>query len=109
MNASDLKKLSFSERYVLYTALLRMVKANDGTGFHNNDQGHPAYRAGESGKHDYDALGDSPERNTLFQMMRALSESLVDCGDFRASDFVTDWASFCRLAVAAYEADRGTN
>ena len=103
MKASDLKKLSFSERYVLFTALLKMVKSADGTGFHNHDQGHPAYVAGRSGKHDFAALGDSPERNSLFQMMQALSESLSGCTDFAHTDFVTDWAAFCRLATDAYE------
>jgi hypothetical protein len=106
MNASSLKALGFSERYVLFTALLRMIKANDGTGFHNNDQGHPAYVVGKSGKYDYDQLGDSPDRNALFQMMKTLSESLEGCTDFAPEDFVTDWDSFCRLATAAYEAHR---
>lgn len=93
----------FGQRYVLYTALLQMVRSCSGTGFHNLDQGHPAYRLGCSGKADRPAMGDAPENNDLYGMMRELSESLRDCKDFRREDFVFSWADFCQMATKAWD------
>lgn len=107
MKVLELEELNFGHRHVIYTALLKMVKRNDGTGFHNSDQGHPAYRIGCDNKWDYDAWGDSPEHNELYQAMRILASSLSDCPDFAPSDLVTDWSSFCRMATEAYTKHNG--
>ena len=96
------KEFTFSAKYVLLRALLDQVRRNTGLGFHNNDQGHPAYTIGKSGKWDYNAFGDSPEHNSLYQMLKDLSEELKDCRDFRHCDLVFSWADFCRLATDAY-------
>jgi len=104
MKPEDLGKMDFSCRYELYTALLNMVKSDAGTGFHNHDKGHPAYTIGASdGSYDLQVWGDSPEHSHLYQMMKALSDSLADCGDFRHDERVTDWQSFCRLALCSHE------
>ena len=34
------------EQYLIFEALVRAIETNSGIGFHNDDQGHPAYRAG---------------------------------------------------------------
>ena len=96
----------FGQRYVLYTALLQSVRSCSGVGFHNCDQGHPAYRVGCEGKFDQQAWGDSPENNHLYGMMRELSESLRDCKDFGPADFVFSWADFCRMATKAWDERR---
>jgi hypothetical protein len=38
------------ELAMIYQGLLCLVKSNSGVGFCNNDQGHPAYKAGIDGK-----------------------------------------------------------
>ena len=43
-----------------------MIETNSGIGFHNCDQGHPAYLLGaDDGKVDPVMGGDSPEKNDL--------------------------------------------
>jgi hypothetical protein len=101
------ESFGFSERYCIYRALLDSVQRNSATGFHNCDQGHPAYVMGRMGKSDYNAWGDSPEHNRLYMMMKELAESLHDCPDFRHDEFVFSWKAFCRLATDAYERARG--
>ena len=94
-----------SERHLIYESLLHAVKSNSGIGFANADQGHPAYRVGRSGKHDYEAFGDAPERNILFRMMHELSVTANAADEsFTASgDLIFCWADFCTLAADAYD------
>ena len=40
------------EKYMIFRALVRMIKTNSGDGFLNSDQGHPAYLLGAQGKVD---------------------------------------------------------
>jgi hypothetical protein len=103
MHVLELENLEFRERSLLYSGLLLMVKSNSGTGFANNDQGHPAYRAGRSGEDDYNTLGDSPAHRPIYQLMKALGAGLAEGGEFAATDIVTDWSSFCILATDAYD------
>ena len=53
------------EKYLIFRALVRMIKTSSGDGFLNSDQGHPAYLLGTQGKVDAVMGGDSPEK-TLF-------------------------------------------
>jgi len=53
-------------------------------------------------------FGDSPERNSMYQMLKELSESLKDCDDFRPEDFIHSWNDFCRIARHAYETHKNT-
>ena len=103
------ESLSPSERSLIYEVLLHAVKSNSGIGFANTDQGHPAYRVGRDGKYDYQAFGDSPERNSLFRMMHELSVSANETDEsFTSSgDLVFSWADFCRLATDAYAQHQG--
>ena len=94
---------NFSARYILFDSLLNSIKSNSGNGFHNNDQGHPAYRIGCDEDIEIKDHGDTPERNELFKMMRELSESLEGCTDFSPDDFVTKWSDFCKMATDAYD------
>jgi hypothetical protein len=103
---SSFENLSFADKQLVYRGLLCLVTSNSGYGFCNNDQGHPAYAVGQSGEHDSQQLGDSPDRNHLFQMMHTLSVELsaaeID-SSAEISDYVFCWADFCRLAYTAYE------
>jgi len=101
--------LSTSERHLIYESLRFAVKSNSGLGFLNADQGHPAYRVGRTGGHDFHALGDAPEHNRLFKMMHELSISANAADEsFSASgDLVFSWADFCRLATDAYDQHKG--
>lgn len=110
MKIDDLKKLTYSCRYTLYVALLNMVKSKEGTGFHNHDKGHLVYLAGaKDGSFDQEQWGDSPKQNSLFQMMSALSDSLLDSDEFRREDLVNDWQVFCKLAIEADKEHRDSD
>lgn len=108
---SKFEGTTFDDKQLLYQGLLSLVTSNSGYGFANNDQGHLAYAVGRSGNFDYETLGDSPDRNRLFQMMHALSIELnvadID-GTSEVGDYVFSWADFCNLAYAAYEKAKGT-
>jgi hypothetical protein len=106
MTSNSFEGLSFSEKQLIYRGLLCLVTSNSGYGFHNHDQGHPAYAVGQSGEFSYQQWGDAPDRNHLFQMMHSLSVELsaaeID-SSAEISDYVFSWADFCRLAYSAYE------
>ena len=85
---------------IVYDALIHAVKTNSGIGFHNRDQGHPAYLAGaEDGSRD---SGDSPEENDLYKMLIRLSEKYGIESGVR----ITNWRQFCELAVKGYKENR---
>jgi hypothetical protein len=95
----------FVQRDILYRALLHSVKTNQGHGFHNDDQGHPAYRLGtQTGE---GGMGDTPKDNAMFRMMRELSLSIESAGEFRKEDIVASWQDFCRLATEGYDRYQG--
>ncbi len=106
MIANAFDGLDARSRYLLYAALLHVVKSNSGIGFANADQGHPAYRVGANeGKYDFDAYGDSPESNRLFQMMHSLSVRMnEEAESFESSlELVFSWQDFCHIAVEAHD------
>ena len=78
----------------MFAALVEMIEHNSGRGFHNVDQGHPAYRCAKdaSGK-----FGDSPERNDLFQTLLQFDEKYHD----EIRDLST-WQKFCRFASESF-------
>ena len=81
---------------VIYDALIHAIKTNSGIGFHNNDQGHPAYMSGaEDGSEN---MGDTREENKLYQMLVRLSDRY---GKSRGVQ-VRNWREFCQLAYGAY-------
>ena len=98
--------LPTSEKRLLYRGLLSLVTSNSGYGFCNNDQGHPAYAIGRNGEFSYQDWGDSPDHNSLFKMMHALSVDLsaaeID-GRAEIHEYVFCWADFCNLAYRAYD------
>jgi hypothetical protein len=96
-----------AEMSILYRALLDSILANRGNGFRSGNQGHPAYVAGCKGEIIQGAEGDSPNINKLYQMMRDLSDHLVDSQDFRRSELVHSWTEFCQMAVNGYNASKG--
>ncbi len=94
--------LSDAERHLIYKALVMMIDTDSGAGFHNGDQGHPAYRLGASdGTSDSNAWGDGPEQNTLFKMLVALSPNFLE--DSSVGPDLTTWQKFCAFATDAYD------
>ena len=75
---------------IMFEALVEMIKSNAGRGFHNTDQGHPAYGAGARGEV---AHGDTPEQNDLFQVLQRFDREHHDS----IRDLST-WQKFCRFA-----------
>jgi len=95
--------LNVFQQLILYKALVYAVTTNSGIGFHNSDQGHPAYRRGRSGDVDFNTWGDSPQNNELFQMVAALSSLLGQS----AQPSIKTWEEFCVLATDSYQAAKG--
>jgi hypothetical protein len=84
---------------IIYDALIHAIKSNFGIGFHNHDQGHPAYCMGaKDGRVDFHTWGDAPEQNRLFQMVCELSKQYGS----NAGLEVPSWEQFCELAYNAY-------
>ena len=82
---------------LMFRALVQMIDGNSGVGFHNLDQGHPAYALGSRGTVDPEKLGDGPEHNGLFQTLKRF--------DWKYHDEIQDlstWEKFCSFAFAAY-------
>ena len=89
-----------TEKYLIYTALVRAIETNSGLGFHNSDQGHPAYRAGAKDGDEVDPIwGDSPEKNELFKLL--LSFETLHKGE--TGPDLSTWQKFCAFAVDAYD------
>ena len=87
------------EKYLIFSALVRMIKTSSGEGFLNGDQGHPAYTLGAQGKVDPVMGGDPPEENTLFKLLASFDQtyrSVVPNPD------LSTWQKFCAFAVDAY-------
>ena len=82
-----------------------MVKSNSGIGFHNSDQGHPDYLDGRDGE--IDKRHDNPDRNSLYQLMRELSETLKDSTEFRREDLILKWSDFCKMTTDSYIRAKG--
>ena len=100
------ENMSFREKALIYRGLLSFVQNNSGSGFANNDQGHPAYAVGRSGTIEHKTWGDSPEHNLLFKMMHELSVDLSEAELDQSSEigeYVFSWSDFCNLAYDAYE------
>lgn len=82
---------------LVYQALLHAIDTNSGIGFHNADQGHPAYQAGaEDGTRDLNGWGDSPEANGVYKMLPWLSERHGTPGNQ-----IRNWREFCQRAYKA--------
>ena len=63
------------EKYLIFRALVRMIKTSSGEGFLNHDQGHPAYTLGAQGEVNPVAGGDSPKKNTLFKLLASFDQT----------------------------------
>jgi hypothetical protein len=103
-------ELDFHDKQLLYKGLVALVKSNSGLGFHNSDQGHPAYAIGREGNHDYKQWGDSPEHNRLFKFMHTLSVDLCEAeidDSSEISEYIFTWSDFCSMAYEAYEKHKG--
>ena len=87
-------------KYLIFKVLVRMIKTNSGEGFHNSDQGHPAYRLGAIGKVDPVAGGDSPEQNQLFKLLASFDQTFHGVGP---NPDPSTWQKFCAFAVDAYD------
>lgn len=90
------------QKWLIFKALADSIAANSGRGFHNADQGHPAYRAGAAGDNskvlNSEMLGDSPEQNELFVLL----ESFHPDFHARGPDLST-WQKFCSFATDAHD------
>ena len=96
--------LGDSERHLIYKALITLVETNSGIGFHNHDQGHPAYRVGaKDGASDIANWGDGPEQNTLFKMLVALGPDELAQHDPSVGPDLSTWQKFCAFATEAYD------
>ncbi len=100
-----IESLPNNAKYLVYEALIHAIDTNSGIGFHNADQGHPAYRVGADGKIDESAWGDSPDKNHLYRLLRELSMYFVKHEEERPSSgpLILTWEDFCRRAIQAYE------
>lgn len=94
-------------RYLIYRSLLNSVRSDSGLGFQNDEQGHLAYRGGAMGVVPDATIGDHPDQNRLYKMMRELSDTLKDNPDLRRSDLVLSWQDFCKMAVESHDAPAG--
>ena len=76
---------------IMFEALVEMIASDTGRGFHNVDQGHPAYLTGARGDI---GMGDGPDENSLFQVLqrfdRKYHEEICD---------LSTWQKFCRFAA----------
>ena len=85
-----------TEKYLIFRALVHMIDSNSGIGFHNADQGHPAYLVAAA-TDSTEQLGDSAEQNALFKLLASFAPEFYSEGP----DLST-WRGFCAFAVAAY-------
>ena len=90
--------LSPWQKELVYKGLLALIRSGSGVGFATHDQGHPAYRLGATGMVDGKNLGDSPDRNQLYQMLTSLASELGQA----SSPAVSTWEGFCQLALEGY-------
>lgn len=81
------------EKALIFSALVYAIKTNSGIGFHNGDQGHPAYMAGANND-DSETWGDSPDKNLMFKLLASFDRELHN------PDLST-WEKFCTYAVEA--------
>lgn len=89
------------EKALIFSALVHAINTNSGIGFHNGDQGHPAYMAGASNE-DSKTWGDTPEKNLMFKLLASCDPELHELGP----DLST-WEKFCTYAVEAHNRARG--
>jgi hypothetical protein len=89
--------LSQDEKYLIFKALTHSIRSNSGIGFHNSDQGHPAYELGAQGA-DSAAWGDSPERNCLFQLLTSFDPTYHE----DEGPNLSTWQRFCAFAVESH-------
>lgn len=105
----------FKKEYT-YLGLKSWIESGSCTSFHNNDLGHPVYRAGASDDVSNDYLknweyADSPQKNLLFKMLSELSIELKALGiedmhNIWWYDF-SEWKDFCKFAIDVYDRKRG--
>lgn len=95
MKLEELTQLTIPEKAVLYHALLSHVKSGSGYGYANSDREHPAYCPPFS--HD-GSLGDGPQSNTIYKIMKALSWEAGEFGEIADDEVVASWQSFCELS-----------
>lgn len=89
------------EKELIFRALVRMIETNSGTGFHNADQGHPAYVAGANGVESR-TWGDTAERNRLYRLLTSFPPQHHEEGPD-----LSNWQKFCSFAVEAYNRAKG--
>jgi len=89
---------------IVYHALVHAIRTNSGIGFHNNDQGHPAYfhgaETGEGGS------GDSPDENWMYKTLAEICRHRDPPDNLPRID---SWKTFCQLAVQGYRDSRTTS
>lgn len=104
------EKFNLTQKEIIYRALKAMVDSNSGIGFHNADQGNPFYVAGAGDLPKPFPDADGPDTNVVFKMLSELSR------DFKKSDYTgftwwydfSEWKSFCKFAVDAYNRNKGS-
>ena len=104
------EKLNLTQKEIIFRALKAMVESNSGIGFHNADQGHPFYLTGAAGSPNTFPDSDGPDTNSVFKMLSELSRDFKDNDYTRFNwwyDF-SEWKSFCKFAVDAYNRHKGS-
>jgi len=103
---------SIFEKQYIYQGLKSLVESGEGTGFHNDDLGHPVYVVGAKELDDSAwVYADSPDKNTLFKMLSTLSKELKQAEEFRYIwwyDF-SEWKDFCKFALDIYNKKKNIN
>ena len=98
----------FDRRHLelIYQGLKALIESGSGYGFHNHDMGHSVYMLGSQREKITDS--DSPEKNTLFQMLSELTKELKKIGDVGYNWFYdfSDWQKFCQFAINIYDKRR---
>ena len=89
------------QKWLIFKALTDSIAANSGRGFHNTDQGHPAYRAGAKDGNS-ETWGDSPEKNELYVLLESFHPDL-----HKEGPDLSTWQKFCAFAVEAYDEAHG--
>jgi len=100
--------LKYSHLEIIYRGLKSLIESGGGYGFHNSDMGNPVYLLGSKYIID-EKMGDSPQQNDLFQILRDLSEKLKAYGadEYRWWYDFSDWQAFCKFSVIAYRKKHG--
>lgn len=89
-----------TEKPLMYRALIAALTTNNlRDQFYNADLGNEVYIHGSRGEPATAPKNDSPDKNTLFNILQSLTAEIPEY----ATPPVRTWQDFCALAVQTYE------